>query len=518
MNETITVKASLKRLIIISIVATAIILAITGVIVSTIATKQKYRIQAESVTAHLKKALENGKADWEYNPETYTVTCGGNPVEVELFEEINGFDENVFHTIFIDDTRVMTNIKDKEGKYAVGTKADQKIYEAVKAGNTYSKNNVSIFGQKYTVCYMPLYNNNEYVGMLFTGINQKEVTGSVITVGVTMIGVSVVVLVIILLISSKMLNRIAEKLSGKLNKGYDELNEFAVGIRDISERTNKEVEEIAKAMGNVAESATSHATATSEAMASTEEFTTSIDMVNREISESYDFIETIKGCVNESETSIGDLNTSIDSNNKIVDDISTDIDEGVKNTEKAKVIVKTIDNLAFQINLLALNASVEASHAGEFGMGFAVVAQEIKNLAGSSAESAHNTADIIADIVETMTKTQEANQKLVESNREQLKKAEDVQQKMLQLRQTIDELVKKLNHIKSNSDALGSVKNEIVQVIQTISTASEQNAAIAEEVSASTDTVECDIDNLIETITNIREICSDIKGTVEYFG
>lgn len=518
MNSTITVKARLKRLIIISIVSMTVIVCIAGIIVSSQAIKKKYRLQAESVTAHLKEALEKGTSDWVYDADTDTVTCNGENISVDLFIDINNTDNDVYHTIFWDDTRVLTNIKNESGQYAVGTQADKAIYESVKNGNTYTKNGVVIFGNKYTVCYMPIYNGEDFAGMLFTGINQKAVTTSVASIGLAMFAGSVFVLLVMIFISNKVLNNIAEKLTGKLNTGYGKLNEFADGIIEISDRTNKEVEEIAKAMGNVASEATSNAAASQQANASTEEFASSIDKVNVEITESYNFIETIKVCVNESEESIGDLNASIDSNNKIVDDISVDIEEGVENTKKAKSIVKTIDNLAFQINLLALNASVEASHAGEFGMGFAVVADEIKNLAGSSAESAKDTADIIADIVDTMTKTQDSNQKLVEANKEQLKKAEDVRAKMGQLRQTIEELVQKLNLIKINSDSLGHVKDELVQVIHTISAASEENAAVSEQVSASTDMVESDIENLIKGIAQINEICKDIQDTIEYFG
>ena len=118
-------------------------------------------------------------------------------------------------------------------------------------------------------------------------------------------------------------------------------------------------------------------------------------MVDNEINESYSFIDTIKKCLSDSENSINQLNDSIDSNNRLVADISEDIRDGVESTQKAKKIVDSINEIAMHINILALNASVEASHAGIYGRGFAVVADEIKNLAGASTKSVNETTEII---------------------------------------------------------------------------------------------------------------------------
>jgi len=75
------------------------------------------------------------------------------------------------------------------------------------------------------------------------------------------------------------------------------------------------------------------------------------------------------------------------------------MDEISEASEDTFKIIKTIDEIAFQTKMLALNASVEAARAGKAGVEFAVVAGEVKNLAARSADAARNTAELIEGTV-----------------------------------------------------------------------------------------------------------------------
>jgi methyl-accepting chemotaxis protein len=85
--------------------------------------------------------------------------------------------------------------------------------------------------------------------------------------------------------------------------------------------------------------------------------------------------------------------------NESMSELTRSMRDIAKASEQTQKIVKSIDEIAFQTNLLALNASVEAARAGEAGAGFAVVANEVRNLAMRAKESAQGSSNLIGDIV-----------------------------------------------------------------------------------------------------------------------
>jgi methyl-accepting chemotaxis protein len=139
-------------------------------------------------------------------------------------------------------------------------------------------------------------------------------------------------------------------------------------------------------------------------------------------------------------------------------------------SEETQKIVKTIDEIAFQTNLLALNAAVEAARAGEAGAGFAVVAEEVRNLALRAAEAAKNTSSLMTDIVRKIR----SGEKLVNTTNEEF----------VDMRTSSHKVVELMGGIASASQDQSQGIEQINTAILQMNTVTQQNAASAEELAA----------------------------------
>ena len=98
---------------------------------------------------------------------------------------------------------------------------------------------------------------------------------------------------------------------------------------------------------------------------------------------------------------------AVENGANVIAETTKNIEEVYEASEKIKSITKTIEDIAFQTNILALNASVEAARAGDQGRGFAVVASEVRNLAQNSQACAKDITLLIENIYEKINKSAE---------------------------------------------------------------------------------------------------------------
>ncbi len=228
-----------------------------------------------------------------------------------------------------------------------------------------------------------------------------------------------------------------------------QLDGSATGIRTFAAS-------LSEAADNLANQASNQAAATEESSASLEELTSMVKQNADNTALANSEMQSTKQIAEKAYIFMEDMN-------KAMADIRAA-------SEETQAIVKTIDEIAFQTNLLSLNAAVEAARAGEAGAGFAVVADEVRNLALRSAESARNTSTLIENIVQRI----EGGADLVRKATEAFKEVAEGAGRVAAL---LDEIANANKEQAVGIDQISIGINEMDKTTQ-------QNAALAEEAAA----------------------------------
>lgn len=270
-------------------------------------------------------------------------------------------------------------------------------------------------------------------------------------------------------IANKNLSVTIEKASEKDQLG-NSLLVMKDSLNELLGEVTLTVSNVSTGSDQVSQASQSLSQGTTEQASSLEEITSSMHEINSQSRENTKNAEEANKIAKEANQSANHGSDQMKELIKAMEGITASSDEINK-------IVKTIDDISFQINLLALNANVEAARAGKYGKGFAVVAEEVRNLANRSGQS----------VLETSGRVEEANRnvqrgrELVEKTSKQL---EDIVEGSNKVAQLLDEITLASREQTHGIEQINEGLEQIDQVTQSNTASAEQSASSAVELAS----------------------------------
>ena len=478
---------------------------------------------------------------------------------------VEGTDYDV--TIFYGKTRMATTLKSVEnGERIIGTDANDKVVEAVlNKGQEYTDYATKINGENYYVYYMPIKESSgKVVGMVFAGIPSSDAETYIHKVARTIgaaAGIPEFIVIIIAVISvlgivhaiksaENAIDTLAEGnldislddrylqrgdeignmlralqgLSGKLremvhgmHQSSQVLIESGKKLEEMAHVTSKTTEEINNAVGDISKGAVTQAEEIENANIHIVNIGEIIENIVKSVAQLDNTAGQMKDAGDESAEIIRELSESNDRTTEAIARIGKQVYATNDSVQSIKEAIAIIRSIAEETNLLSLNASIEAARAGEHGRGFAVVASEIQQLAEQSNESSSRIEEIIDALLkesETTVHVMEDVKVIVE---QQQRKLDDTKAKFEDVEHGINVCREETEGIQGQTILCDESRGKVVDVIQGLSSISEENAASTQETNASMEELNSIISVMADAAGELMVLSEQLDEQLKFF-
>lgn len=264
-------------------------------------------------------------------------------------------------------------------------------------------------------------------------------------------------------------SEISCEFHGDFQSIQDSINKFKALFSQTISEVVAAANQISAGANQVSDGAQSLAQGASEQASSIEELSAAITEVSNNVNENANNSRKANDLATESgEVAAGTL--------KDMNDMLSSMKQISMSAENIGKVIKVMDDITFQTNILSLNAAVEAARAGVSGKGFAVIADEVRNLAQKSSDSAKEITALIEGTITSVKQGEKIAEKTSEAFNGLTGKIQDVVA-------TVENIAKASSGQATSIEQITEGVNQISSVVQTNSATSEESAAASEELS-----------------------------------
>lgn len=288
----------------------------------------------------------------------------------------------------------------------------------------------------------------------------------------------------------------------------DAVESGSTGMKEKTENAVNANEQVATAIGNVAAEVSQQASAVDQMIENVASLADAGKAVSTAVEKALQYMKQLDGNSADMKAKMESMSEESAHMDVNVQEISEKIDVTSKGIQEMETILGSIEEIASETNLLALNASIEAARAGDAGRGFAVVADSIKGLSENTSNELENIRKIISTLVENFKECEKCIELVVKSNQSSTESTRDVIESFRIINNDVVSTNEKLTVVHETDEKMMKDIMEIDSQVKVIGQAAESNAAATQEITASSE-------ELTALLTNISSTCNSMTGYVD---